>query len=315
MQQISDSIRVFAPATVANVACGFDVLGFAVRAPGDEVEVFKTDISGVHITDISGDEGRLSRLAHENTAGVAALQLLQHIGSKQGIGIKLYKKMPLGSGMGSSAASAVAAAVAVNILLGSPLSKTELLPFALEGERLACGSAHADNAAPSLLGGFVLIRSYQPLDVIRLAVPDELYCCIIHPHIEVQTRDARDILRKKIDMKQAILQWGNMGGLIAGLFTSDYELIGRSLHDEIVEPVRSLLIPGFAKVKQAALSSGALGCSISGSGPSVFALCRGERAAHSAAEAMSIAFASEGIGSETYVSVVNKNGAEQVYSL
>ncbi|MES2387267.1 MAG: homoserine kinase [Bacteroidota bacterium] len=303
-------IRVFAPATVANVSCGFDVLGFAVDSPGDTVEVYLNGKQGVTIDEITGDEGRLSLEANQNTAGIAAAMLLAHIGKPElGVGIKLHKQMPLGSGMGSSAASAVAAAVAVNALLGEPLSRRELLPFALEGERIACGSAHADNAAPSLLGGFVLIRSYSPLDVISIPVPEELFCCVIHPHVEVQTRDARGILRQKITMEQGIKQWGNVGGLIAGLMMKDYDLIGRSLHDEIVEPVRAMLIPGFGRVKAAAMQAGALGGSISGSGPSLFALCRGEETANKVAIAMKAAFLDDGIGSETYVSKVNREGA------
>jgi homoserine kinase len=190
------------------------------------------------------------------------------------------------------------------------MTQQELLPFAMEGERLACGSAHADNVAPSLLGGFVLIRSYSPLDVIKIKTPPNLFCTIIHPHIEVQTKDARDILRKKILMSDAIIQWGNVGGLIAGLMSSDYELIGRSMQDVIVEPIRSILIPGFNEVKAAGLEAGALGCGISGSGPSIFALSTKEATAQKVGKAMTKVFDSLKIGSEVYVSRINNAGPQ-----
>ncbi|MEN7548440.1 homoserine kinase [Rapidithrix thailandica] len=305
---MSESIRVFASATVANVACGFDILGFAVNAPGDEVILKKKNTPGVTISQITGDGGRLSLNSQENTVGVAVLQYLNKIGSDQGIDITLHKKMPFGSGLGSSAASAVAGAFAINELLGGSLSTEELLPFAIEGERIACGSAHADNVAPSLFGGFVLIRSYQPLDVVRINTPPELYCAIIHPQIEVPTKEARNILKKNIRMEDAITQWGNVAGLIAGLMQSDYALIGRSLQDVIVEPVRSILIPGFEKVKQASLQTGALGCGISGSGPSIFSLCRGQETAVQVGKAKQQIFEQLGIGCEVYTSQINQQG-------
>jgi homoserine kinase len=307
---MKDSIRVFASATVANVACGFDVLGFAVDNPGDEVILKKKSTPGVKISKITGDEGRLSLSAEKNTVGVSVSRFLDHIGSRQGIEISLNKKMPLGSGLGSSAASAVAGVFAINQLLGMPMTQQELLPFAMEGERLACGSAHADNVAPSLLGGFVLIRSYDPLDVIKIKTPPNLFCTIIHPHVEVQTKDARDILRKKILMSDAIIQWGNVGGLIAGLMSADYGLIGRSMQDVIVEPIRSILIPGFNDVKAAGLDAGALGCGISGSGPSIFALSTKEVTAQKVGKAMTKVFDSLKIGSEVYVSKINNAGPQ-----
>ncbi|HEX8548822.1 MAG TPA: homoserine kinase [Cytophagaceae bacterium] len=305
---MKESIKVFAPATVANVACGFDILGFAVESPGDEVVLKLKDKSGVTIADITGDEGRLSRDAEKNTVGVSINRYLEHIQSGQGIEISLNKKMPLGSGLGSSAASAVAGVFAVNELLGMPMKQEELLPFAMEGERLACGSAHADNVAPSLLGGFVLIRSYDPLDVIKIPTPANLYCTIIHPHIEVQTKDARDILRKHIPMKDAITQWGNVAGLIAGLMQSDYGLIGRSMQDVIVEPIRAILIPGFNEVKRNALEAGAIGCGISGSGPSIFALSTDYDTAINVGKNMEKAFNAINIGNEVYVSKINNSG-------
>lgn len=305
---MKESIKVFAPATVANVACGFDVLGFAVDSPGDEVILKLRSTSGIKISKITGDDGRLPREPDRNTVGVSVQNFLKHIGSKQGIEISLNKKMPLGSGLGSSAASAVAGVFAVNQLLGMPMTQEQLLPFAMEGERMACGSAHADNVAPSLLGGFVLIRSYDPLDIIKIPTPKNLYCTIIHPQIEVQTKDARDILKKRVLLKDAVTQWGNVAGLIAGLMKSDYELIGRSMHDVIVEPIRSILIPGFDDVKRSAIEAGALGCGISGSGPSIFALSKDQKTAHKAGQRMQEVFTELKIGSEVYVSKINNAG-------
>ena len=190
-------IKAFAPATVANVACGFDIFGFALDEPGDTIELWKRDTPGVVITNITGDGGRLPREASRNAATVVMLKFLEHIGSQQGIEVVLHKNMPLGSGMGSSAASSVVGIFAINELLGRPLTRMELLPFAMEGERIACGAAHADNVGPSLLGGFVVIRSYNPLDVFKLPVPSELYCTLVHPDVEVNTKDARYILRNE----------------------------------------------------------------------------------------------------------------------
>ena len=303
-----ESIRVFAPATVANVSCGFDVLGFAVHEPGDELILKKTSSSEIKITKITGDEGKLPKAIEKNTATVAILKFLEHLDVKQGFEMELHKKMPLGSGMGSSAASAAAGVFAANQLLGEPLSVEELLPFAMEGERIACGAAHADNVAPALYGGLTLVRSYSPLDVIRLPMPNELFCVLLHPHIHIRTEDARAILKRDIPMKKAIQQWGNLAGLVAGFIQQDYDLLARSMQDVIVEPVRSILIPGFDVVKQAALEAGALGFSISGSGPSMFALCRGEETAMKTATSMQLALKKLHINSEYFVSPVNLDG-------
>jgi homoserine kinase len=305
---LRDSVRVYAPATVANVACGFDVLGFALYEPGDEIVMRKTNSSKTEIVLITGDGGKLSRDASKNTAGVVVDAFLQHIGQKTGIAIELHKKMPLGSGLGSSAASAVAALFAINELMGQPLTRLEMLPFAMEAERLACGAAHADNVAPSLLGGFTLVRSYEPLDVVKLNTPPDLVATVVHPHIEIRTEDARSILRKSVTLKDAIIQWGNVGGLVAGLLMSDYGLIGRSLHDQIVEPLRALLIPNFTQVKKAAMDAGALGCSISGSGPSIFALSTSHQTGKNIADAIAAAFADVNIATDCYVSSINAEG-------
>ena len=253
---MAQKIRAFAPATVANVACGFDVLGFAVESPGDEVEITLSDTPGIRFTKITGDEGLLPLDPDKNTVSLVIKEYLKHIG-KEGLGIEieLNKQMPLKSGLGSSAASSVVGVWALNQLLGKPLTDLELLPFAMLGEKLAAGAAHADNVAPALLGGFVLIRSYDPLDVVSLPTPEKLYCTLIHPQIEVKTKDARSILRQKVELKLAVEQWGNLRGLIAGIMMSDYDLIGRSLKDSIVEPVRSILIPGFNFSKSLAIFS------------------------------------------------------------
>lgn len=309
---MAKSIKVFAPATVANVACGFDVLGFAVDAPGDVVTMQLTDKPGIVITSITGDGGRLPKAAEKNTAGVSVNAFLQHLNLTQGVEITIEKNLPLGSGMGSSAASSAAAVVAINELLGKPLSHEALVPFAMEAERIACGAAHADNVAPAIMGGFVLIRSYAPLDLIRIPSPDNLYCVVVTPNIELRTEDARKVLKQEITMKDAIEQWGNLAGLIAGLMQKDYALIGRSLQDVIVEPMRALLIPGFEEVKIAALQSGVLGCSISGSGPSIFALATSKQIAESAGAAMKTALNTIGLDGIIYVSKINDEGAKVI---
>ena len=305
---MSDSIKVFAPATVANVTCGFDILGFAVDQPGDEILLKKSNSGKVRIVEITGDGGALPTDPDKNTSSVVIKLFLEDLGSKQGIDVRLAKKMPLGSGLGSSAASSVAAIFAINELLGRPKKLGELLPYAMEGERVACGAAHADNVAPGLYGGFVLIRSYDPLDVIRLKTPDELYATLVHPHIEVKTKDAREILRREIYFKDSVKQSGNVAGLIAGLLTSDYDLISRSMHDYIVEPIRSILIPGYEDVKRSVVKIGALGAGISGSGPSIFALSKDEDTAMRVSEAMKRVYTDFTIECETYVSRVNQIG-------
>jgi homoserine kinase len=299
-------IRVFAPATVANVACGFDIFGFALEKPGDELIVSLSDSPGVRINLITGDGGALSLDPHKNTAGVSVLQLLEHLNIRQGVEIELHKKMPLGSGLGSSAASAVGSLFAVNALLGHLLPSRGLLPFAVEAERAACGSAHADNAAPALLGGFVLIRGYEPLDVIEIPINLDLYCTILHPKMEIRTEMARKMLKQEITLHQHVVQTGNAAGLVAGLMLGDADIIHRCLQDVIIEPVRAALIPGFEEIKKAALKEGALGCSISGSGPSLFALSstRSEKIGEKMAEACR----KNGLECDYYLSKINTVG-------
>lgn len=306
------TIKAFAPATVANVSCGFDVFGFAVEQPGDEVTLTLTKTPGVMMTKIEGDGGRLPLEAAKNTAGVAVISFLKSIDSDAGVEIFLKKNLPLGSGMGSSAASAAAALAGINHLLGEPLSRRELLPFAMESERIACGSAHADNVAPSLLGGFVLIRGYEPLDVVSIPTPDNLFCTLVHPHLELKTQDSRQVLRSTIPLKDAITQWGNIAGLIAGLMKPDFGLIGRSLKDVVAEPIRSLLIPGFDVIKEKAVESGALGCGISGSGPTIFALSTEKETALRTGKAIQQEFKKLKLESEVYISRINSTGAKVI---
>ncbi|MGM0545233.1 MAG: homoserine kinase [Bacteroidota bacterium] len=310
MKDQLDEVKVFAPASVANVSCGFDVMGFALARPGDEIVARRSEQPGIRITKITGEGGVLPTSVDENTGGVAAQKLLNHINSDVGIELEIHKKMPLGSGLGSSAASSVGAVVAVNYLLGLPCSQDELLGFAAEGERVACGTPHLDNVAPALFGGLVLIRSQQPADVVELNCPNPLFATVVHPQIEIKTEDTRKILRRDIPLQKAITQWGNVGGLVAGLLKGDYGLISRSLQDVIIEPVRSVLIPGYEKVKKAAIDAGALGSGISGSGPSIFALSADKETANSVGEAMQETFIEVGLKNEIYVSEINKKGPE-----
>ncbi len=301
-------VRAFAPATVANVASAFDILGFSVTAPGDIVEARLSNKPGIRLMSITGDGGVLPLSVTKNTATAAVIPMISKLNPGIGIEISLEKGLPLCSGMGSSAASSVAAVLAVNHLLDEPFERDELLTFVVEAEAVACGTAHADNVAPSLLGGFSLIRSTSPMDVISLPVPEHLCCALVHPHCEIRTEDARKILRRHVMLSKAVEQWGNVAGLIAGLYTDDYSLIGRSLRDVVVEPVRSLLIPGFDEVKRAALDAGALGCSISGSGPTVFALCNGVDTAEQVSLKMVKAFKKVGLDSDRYTSKINCDG-------
>ncbi|WP_298366888.1 homoserine kinase [uncultured Lutibacter sp.] len=301
-----DQLKIFVPATIANVSCGFDVLGLALDNVGDEMTIKKVAKKGVTITKIIGQDLPLE--THKNVAGVAALALLAETNSDFGFEIEINKQIKPGSGIGSSAASSAGAVWAINELLGKPFKPLDLVRFAMEGERLATGVAHADNVAPALLGGFTLVRSYEPLDIISVNTPNELYATVIHPQIEVKTSDAREILKTTVQLKDAIKQWGNVGGLISGLYTEDYDLIGRSLQDYIIEPIRSILIPAFDSVKKNSLKAGALGCGISGSGPSIFALSKGKETALKVGEAMKAVYTKVGIDYDVHVSKVNKQG-------
>jgi homoserine kinase len=303
-------IKAFAPASVGNIGIGFDILGLAIERPGDEVIARKSETPGLRITKITGAGGKLPYEPEQNTAGVAVLRLLQHLGETgRGIELEIHKKMPINSGLGSSAASAAAATLAVSELLRTGLSKRELLPFAWAGEQVASGGLQGDNIVPSLLGGIVLIRDNASFDVHRLHVPRGLYVVVVHPKLELGTREARAMLKTNVPMELHVRQSANLAAFVLGLFNGDLGLVGRSLRDDIVEPQRAALIPGFYDVQEAALLEGALGCSISGAGPSVFALCANSLVAENASAAMQRAFAKHHLESQIYLSMVNQEGA------
>ncbi|MFC4219069.1 homoserine kinase [Flagellimonas marina] len=305
-----EEIKVFCPATIANVSCGFDVLGLALDSVGDEMTVRKIPENSIRITKILGQDLPLE--TEKNVSGVAGLALLTKSDYEGGFEIEIDKRIKPGSGIGSSAASSAGAVWAMNELLGKPFSKLELVQFAMQGEKLASDVAHADNVAPAIYGGFTLVRSYEPLDIIPIPTPSELYATVIHPQIEIKTSDSRKILRTTISLAQGIQQWGNLGGLIAGLYQSDYDLIGRSLHDYIVEPIRSILIPAFDKIKANAIEAGALGCGISGSGPSIFALSKGESNAKKVAASMQETYKNIGVPFDIHISKVNTQGVKKI---
>lgn len=305
-----EEIKVFCPATIANVSCGFDVLGLALDSVGDEMTVRKISEKGIRITKITGQDLPLE--THKNVAGIAGLALLAKSDYSGGFEIEIDKRIKPGSGIGSSAASSTGAVWAMNQLLGNPFSNLELVEFAMQGEKLASDVAHADNVAPAIYGGFTLVRSYEPLDIIPIPTPSELYATVIHPQIEIKTSDSRKILKTTISMQQGIQQWGNLGGLVAGLFQNDYDLIGRSLHDHIVEPIRSILIPAFDDIKTNAVKAGALGSGISGSGPSIFALSKGEQTAKQVAKSMKETYQNIGVDFDIHISKVNSQGVKKI---
>ena len=307
-----EEIKIFAPASVANVSCGFDVLGFCLDPVGDEMIIRKTKTPGVKISKILGQN--LPREVKKNVAGVAAEAMLYENPSTFGFEIEIHKKIKPGSGIGSSAASAAGAVYGINELMGKPLSAHDLIQYAMEGECLASGSPHADNVAPVLLGGFTLVRSTKPLDVIKLPCPSELKAIVLHPKIELKTMHAREILKNNVPLKKAIKQWGNLAAFISSLYTEDYDLMSRSLVDEIVEPMRSLLIPEFEEVKKAVMDAGALGFGISGSGPSVYALAKGIKDAISIADAMICNIKKVGIDFEVHKSSINNQGIKIISS-
>jgi homoserine kinase len=303
-------VRVKAPATVSNLNCGFDVMGFAVNAPYDVIELELTDTGTIVIAEIRGCDS-LSTDPEQNVVGAVLKAMTEASGrSTTGFRVFLDKGIMPGSGIGSSAASSAAAAFAGNLLLGNIFSVDELVRFAMEGERLASGAPHADNVAPALYGGITLVRSYEPLDIVQINVPRELFCVIIHPEIEIKSSVARGLLDPHLPLATAVRQWGNVGGLVAGLYSEDYDLIGRSLEDYVAEPKRSGLIPGFRDLKEIAIASGALGAGISGSGPSVFALCRGESSAAAVLVSMKEVMTKAGISFNAYLSPVSLRGAE-----
>ena len=301
-----NEIKIFSPATVANVACGFDVLGFCLDNVGDEMVIRKIDKKGIHITKIEGFD--LPFETELNVAGVSALAMYKAAKPNCGFEIEISKNIKPGSGIGSSAASAVGSVFAMNELLGRPFNKTQLTEFAIKGEALASKCEHADNLAPAMFGGFTLVKSIAPLEILEIPSPNDLYATIIHPQIEIKTSESRAILPKDIPLKDAITQWANFGSLIHGLHTSDFDLIKKSLHDVVIEPYRSKLIPHYNEVKNAALQAGALGAGISGSGPSIFSLSKGLETAKNVEAAMRYAYSKTGIEFDIHVSKINNEG-------
>lgn len=301
-----NEIKIFSPATVANVACGYDVLGFCLDAVGDEMLIRKVDKKGIRITKIEGFE--LPFKTELNVAGVSALAMYETLQPDCGFEIEIYKNIKPGSGIGSSAASAVGSVFGMNALLGSPYNKTELTQFAMKGEALASKCEHADNLAPALFGGFTLVKSLSPLEILEIPSPDNLYATIIHPQIEIKTANSRAILPKEVKLQEAIVQWANFGSLIHSLHTNNYQLMKRSLHDAIIEPHRSKLIPFYKEVKQAALNAGALGTNISGSGPSIFSLCKGVETATLVSDFIKKVYLNTGIKFDIHISKINIEG-------
>jgi len=307
---LKNEIKIFSPATVANVSCGFDVLGFCLDTIGDEMLIRKTVEKGIRITKIEGYD--LPFEAEKNVAGVSALALIEDANPDCGFEIEIYKKIKPGSGIGSSSASAAGSVWAINELLGKPYNTTALTNFAMKGEALASGCEHADNLAPAIFGGFTLVKSCKPLKVLEIPTPSELYATIIHPEIEIKTAEARAILPKQIDLQQAITQWANVGSLVHAMHTNDYDLIKDALHDVIIEPHRSQLIPHFNTVKTESLKVGALGCGISGSGPSIFALSKGVQNAKNVEESMKKVYSKTTLNFNTYVSKINTQGMKVI---
>jgi homoserine kinase len=304
-------VTAFAPATVANLGPGLDVLGLALAAPGDRVTARLASGSGVTLTAVTGDGGVLPLDPAKNTAGIAALATLSLAGVDTGVSLTLEKGMPIGSGLGSSAASAAAAAYAVNLLIGSPLRKIELVGPCLDAETAVAGR-HADNVAPALLGGLILVRSIDPLDLVRLPVPESVVVAVVTPKMELSTRAARAALPTDVPLASLVRNTANVAALVGACYSGDLALLGRSLNDAVATPARAPLIPGCSAVIEAALDAGALGSSISGAGPSIFALCRSERSADEVAAAMVAAFAAVGLDASAIVSPADCPGARRV---
>ena len=305
-------MSVFAPGTVSNLGPGFDVLGLALEAPGDVVTVSRTGEPGAISVSVEGGGGRIPEVANRNTASAAAAAVLARLGNPVGLHVEIAKGLPLSAGLGGSAASAVAGAVATNLLLDGGLSEGELLEAAVEGEAAGSGAAHADNAAPALLGGLVLVLPGKPLSWVRLPTLRDMWVAVAHPALEVETRGARDLLSAHVDVTAAIQQWGNTAGFVAACFRGDWDLLGRCGVDAFAEGARKGLVTGFDAVVTAALRAGAASSGLSGSGPSVFALCRGKDTARQAASAMSGAFRQAGVDSRVFVSPVSEEGARVV---
>lgn len=308
---MKQGLKVFAPASVANVAVGYDILGFAIQDIGDDVLVRSGSEPGLSLHRIVKNKG-LSTNVLKNTASFSAYKLLEHLGKlDEPIEMELIKNMAIGTGLGSSASSAVAGVFAVNEFMGQPLSKKELLPFATEGEQLADGSFHADNVAPSLLGGVILIRDHHPLDIIRLPSPTGFKILIVHPNIEILTKTSRSVLSEQVSLDKHIKQSGNLAGFVAALYRSDWDLLGRSINDVIIEPQRSSLIPYFDQIKKIALDSGVLGFSISGAGPSMFGLCYNSITAERAQENIMSFYRQKKLEANIFITEIDNEGARK----
>lgn len=311
--QTLKTVKVFAPASISNMGSGFDIIGFPLERVGDTLTLTPDDSGRITIgkmtgyADIPGDP-------EKNIASYTAGKMLKKLGKTLGLTIDIHKAVKAGSGIGSSASSAAAAVVGVNRLLNAGLSDAMLIEHAMEGEAMVSGGKHADNVAPAILGEIVLIRSYNPLDLVTIPSPEQLWAVLLHPHIEIKTEMSRSLLSERIKLKEAVSQMGNVGGLVAGLYTADYDLIGRSMDDVIAEPMRGDLIPGYREVKKTALKNGARGVSISGSGPSVFAVCKGEADAQRTGSAIKAMYPKYQIPFDIYISKVNKEGTQVIDS-
>ena len=303
-----NGVRLFSPSTISNLSCGFDVLGLCLETIGDYMEITKSKKKGIYITSIIGE--KVPYEVKKNVAGVASEALIDSLNPDFGFEIKIDKKIKPGSGIGSSAASSVGAVVGINYLLGNPFKPEELIPYALEGEKLACGSEHADNVAPAILGGITLVRSTKPIDIIKLPIPKNLKAVIIHPKIEIKTADARKVLDKSIPLEKASQYWANLGAFVSSLYENNYELMKKSIVDNIIEPKRSQLIPMFDSLKQIANDNDSIGCGISGSGPSVFSLANGLKTAKIINNSFKKIYEETGIPFKTYVSDINKSGVK-----
>ncbi len=300
------SVKIYAPATISNVGPGFDLMGFAIEKPGDIMIIRTNNKKSLNI--INNSKCKVPEEVGKNVATVSAASLLKTLGTNQGFDFIFESKITPGSGIGSSASSCTAAVVGVNALLNNIFKLEELLPFALEGERFASGSTHADNVAPALLGGFILIRSYSPLDIIRIKYPENLICIVVHPEIEIKTYESRKLIPKEFPITTVLQQCGNIAGLIAGLATADHSLIGRCLEDALAEPIRAKMIPGYYELKSHLGENGALGGNISGSGPSIFALADSMANAQKVAAYMGNVFNKHRIRYSIYISKISSKG-------
>lgn len=300
------AVTVFAPATVANIGCGFDAMGFAFEGIGDIVRMRFIEGNEIKYINLSGVP--LPQKNEDNLMTPALYAIMDASGERRGVEVKILQKIIPGSGIGSSAAAASAAVYAYNALIGSPFSDEKLVEYAIEGERMSSGSVHADNVAPCLIGGVVLIRDYHPLDMVRIDSMAPIYVAVVHPHFEVKTIEARAVLKQEIPLKLGIRQWANVGAMVAGLLKGDAALVGRSLHDNVAEPYRKVFIPGYDKLKSDIMAAGALGANISGSGPSVFALCDSLETAREVNEVMERHFVELGIEVDVYASPICKHG-------